>query len=395
MLVNTPPMGWNSWNTFGRNISDELIRTTADQMVAQGLDKAGYRYVVIDDCWSERERDPRTGRLVPDRKKFPAGIKALADYIHDRGLAFGIYSCAGVRTCAGYPGSFDHEFLDAATFAEFGVDFLKYDFCYCPDSADGPLLYRRMGNALRACGRDILFSACNWGSDDVWSWIRSSGAHMYRSTGDIVDTPASFAGIAKSQIAKFCYSAPQCFNDIDMLTVGMYGKGNVGHSGEALNEEEKAVWFRRYQCQFALWCLLGSPLMLGCDIRSMEPDILELVSNRELIAINQDPECRTAFPVHLQSWVPEHDACVLAKLLADGTLAVGFFNFSDAPRNLCVLNEALGFPYASGYTLKYRNILTGHTSVAREEVMLRCGLPPYECCIFRVTPVKRDSASFR
>lgn len=226
MLSKTPPMGFNTWNTFGENINEQLIKETADKMVELGLRDCGYEYLVIDDCWSKRERDPQTGKIVPDEEKFPNGMKAVSDYVHSKGLKFGMYSCAGTRTCADYPGSFDHEYLDAETFAEYGVDFLKYDFCYKPDSANGPLLYRKMGMALRACGREILFSACNWGNDEVSRWIRSAGAHMYRSTGDINDSFRSFADIALSQIDNLAYSAPGCFNDIDMLTVGMYGRGS-------------------------------------------------------------------------------------------------------------------------------------------------------------------------
>ena len=154
MLSKTPPMGFNTWNTFGENINEQLIKETADKMVELGLRDCGYEYLVIDDCWSKRERDPQTGKIVPDEEKFPNGMKAVSDYVHSKGLKFGMYSCAGTRTCADYPGSFDHEYLDAETFAEYGVDFLKYDFCYKPDSANGPLLYRKMGMALRACGRE-------------------------------------------------------------------------------------------------------------------------------------------------------------------------------------------------------------------------------------------------
>ena len=179
MLARKPPMGWNSWNTFGWNINDKLIRETADAMVETGLRDAGYKYVVIDDCWSLRRRGP-DGRIVPDPEKFPYGMKDLADYVHSKGLKLGMYSCAGTMTCAGFPGSFGHEFLDAETFASWGVDFLKYDFCHKPKLANGPILYNRMAMALKATGREILFSACNWGSDNVERWIRSSGAHMYR-----------------------------------------------------------------------------------------------------------------------------------------------------------------------------------------------------------------------
>ena len=162
MLVNTPPMGWNSWNTFGTNISEDLIKETADAMVDTGLAAAGYNYVVIDDCWSLRERGA-DGRIVPDPEKFPSGMKALADYVHSKGLKFGMYSCDGPLTCAGYPGSYNNEFIDAQTFADWGVDFLKYDNCYKPEH-DGYFLYNRMSMALKSTGRDILFSACNWGA---------------------------------------------------------------------------------------------------------------------------------------------------------------------------------------------------------------------------------------
>lgn len=150
MLSKTPPMGFNTWNTFGENINEQLIKETADKMVELGLRDCGYEYLVIDDCWSKRERDPQTGKIVPDEEKFPNGMKAVSDYVHSKGLKFGMYSCAGTRTCADYPGSFDHEYLDAETFAEYGVDFLKYDFCYKPDSANGPLLYRKMGHGSQS-----------------------------------------------------------------------------------------------------------------------------------------------------------------------------------------------------------------------------------------------------
>ena len=214
-------------------------------MVELGLRDCGYEYLVIDDCWSKRERDPQTGKIVPDEEKFPNGMRAVSDYVHSKGLKFGMYSCAGTRTCADYPGSFDHEYLDAETFAEYGVDFLKYDFCYKPDSANGPLLYRKMGMALRACGREILFSACNWGMEEPGEWMRAIGAHMYRSTGDIMDNFVSFTDIVKSQLNKLCMSGNHCFNDMDMLTVGMAGKGNVG-LGKVCSYEE-------YRLQFVLW----------------------------------------------------------------------------------------------------------------------------------------------
>ena len=166
MLLKAPPMGWNSWNTFFDQVTDDLICSTADAMVREGLKDAGYEYVIIDDCWAEKSRDEK-GLLVPDREKFPRGMKAVADYVHEKGLKLGIYSCCGVHTCAGYPGSFEHEFSDARQFAEWGVDYLKYDNCFHPATLSSEMLYRRMNLALRRSGRDILLAACQWGRDNV------------------------------------------------------------------------------------------------------------------------------------------------------------------------------------------------------------------------------------
>ena len=186
-------------------------------------------------------------------------MKAVADYVHSKGLKFGMYSCAGIMTCAGYPSSYDHEFEDAQTFADWGVDFLKYDFCNFPEHADCKTRYATMSMALKATGREILFSACNWGKEDPWNWMRSIGVHMYRSTGDIQDNFISFTNILRSQIPNFAMSGNFCYNDIDMLTVGMYGNGNVAF-GNACGDTD-------YKTQFALWALFSAPLMLGGDIR--------------------------------------------------------------------------------------------------------------------------------
>ena len=369
MLSKTPPMGFNTWNTFGENISDSVIRETADKMVELGLAEAGYNYLVIDDCWSKRERDPETGKIVPDEIKFPNGMKAVSDYVHGKGLKFGMYSCAGTRTCADYPGSFDHEFLDAETFAEYGADFLKYDYCYKPCYADGPLLYRKMGMALKACGREILFSACNWGSDEVNKWIRSTGAHMYRSTGDINDSFPSVRDISLSQIDNLAYSAVGCFNDIDMLTVGMYGDGNVGSSGCTDVD---------YKTQFALWCMFGSPLMLGGDLRKMNDFCLNLVKNKELIRINQDEEARPAFVVTKKS----DKALTFAKLLSDNEIAIMFTNFGDSKDRAALYFENLGLTAASGYGLEMTDVFTGENIGLKKEFM-QMVLEPHDCAVYR------------
>lgn len=369
MLSKTPPMGFNTWNTFGEEINEKVIKETADKMVSLGLKDAGYNYLVIDDCWSERERDKETGKIVPDKTKFPNGMKHVSDYVHDKGLKFGMYSCAGTRTCADYPGSFDHEYLDAETFAEYGADFLKYDYCYRPHSLDGTLLYRKMGLALKACGREILFSACNWGSDNVNTWIRSAGAHMYRSTGDINDSFNSFKDIALSQIDNLAYSAAGCFNDIDMLTVGMYGNGNVGSTG--CNDTE-------YKTQFAIWCMFSAPLMLGSDIRKMNKNILELVTNKNLIRINQDEENRPAFVAHgLNSKTP-----TFVKLLSDNEIAVMFTNLRDDASNECRLYfNDIGISADSGYGLQMVDAITNEDIGVKKE-FVQFKLDAHDCKVF-------------
>ena len=359
MILHTPPMGWNSWNTFGEHISDSLIRETALAMKEKGYLAAGYRYIVIDDCWSLKERDGE-GRLVPDPAKFPHGMKDLADYVHSLGFKFGMYSCAGVLTCGGYPASYDHEFIDARTFAEWGVDYLKYDFCNFPANADGTNRYATISMALKASGRDILLAACNWGTEEPWKWMKSIGAHMYRSTGDIQDNFKSFSSIARSQIPNFCMSGANCFNDIDMLTIGMYGKGNVA-LGEACTDAE-------YQTQMALWCLLGAPLMLGGDVRQMKPYAEELLLNPGLIALNQDAEGRVPQVVYQgrvihtdhNGWTEYPDTgLTLFKHLDGHEFAVGYFNFAPASGEVPFIFADAGLPATSGFAFRFEDAITG------------------------------------
>ncbi len=363
MKTNVPPMGWNSWNTFGGDISDRLIVETARAMKEKGYLEKGYEYIVIDDTWSLRQRDA-DGRLVPDPEKFPRGMKALADDLHALGFKFGMYSCAGVMTCAGYPSSYDHEFTDARTFADWGVDYLKYDFCNFPANANGMNRYATMSMALKATGRDILFAACNWGTDEPWKWMKSIGAHMYRSTGDIQDNFASFTGIVKSQLDHFCMSGPHCFNDMDMLTVGMFGKGNVA-VGEACTLEE-------YRTQFALWCMMGAPLMLGGDVRAMDAGCEALLLNPDLLRINQDAECRPpqivyrGRIVHIgfdpdSGWWHEYPDCglTLFRHLSDREFAIGYFNFAPKSGEVPFIFADAGLPYGSGVALRLKDAMTG------------------------------------
>ena len=374
----TPPMGWNSWNTFSWNINEELIKTAADAMIETGLAAAGYEYIVIDDCWSEMKRD-ENGRLVPDKKKFPNGMKAAADYIHSKGLKFGMYSCAGTHTCAGYPASFEHEFTDAETFAEWGVDYLKYDFCYKPAHIPGELLYKRMGMALRNCGRDILFSACNWGCDDVHKWIRETGAHIFRSTGDIQDNWESIKNLATSQFGKQGYGAPYCYNDIDMLVVGMYGKScNEWVASKGCTDVE-------YKTHFSLWAIMNSPLMIGCDIRNMNDATKNILMNKDIIAINQDPEGRA--PYRINQWNNPERSFALVRPLADGDYAIGLFNFGDNKSEMSLQFWDIGLPAASGRGLSLYDCWEHKDDgVFTERYCTQ--IEPHDCKVFRAKVVK-------
>jgi alpha-galactosidase len=370
MIKLQPPMGWNTWNTFAENINEELILSSADTIVSSGLKDAGYEYIVIDNCWALRERD-KNGKLVADPVKFPHGMKYVADYIHGKGLKFGMYSCCGTMTCAGYPASYDHEFQDAATFAEWGVDFLKYDYCFRPWSQEGKLLYRRMGLALANCGRDILFSGCSWGHDKTYEWIRSTGANMWRSTGDINDTWESVKNLIQLQYDILPYGGQGCFNDMDMLIVGMNGRGNVGIKG--CTEDE-------YKLHFAAWCLLGSPLMIGCDIRNMDDSAKAILTNKDLIEIQQDPRCAQPYLVPCGN----PDVPTFVRHLANGDLAVGFFNLSDSPVYTWVTTEDLSVPFVQGKTLEGKELYTGETLRAFNGTLRVPDLKGHSCKVFRM-----------
>lgn len=380
LTAHTPPMGWNSWNTFSWNINAELIKSTADCMVESGLRDAGYEYVVIDDCWSEKQR--ANGRLVPDKEKFPDGIKPVADYVHSKGLKFGIYSCAGTHTCAGYPGSFEHEFDDAETFAEWGVDYLKYDYCYKPDAASGENLYKRMGMALRTCGREIVFSACSWGKDDVHSWIRETGANLFRSSGDIQDNWESIKSIALSQIGKQCYGGVYCHNDMDMLVVGMHG---ISDNSWIADKVTGGCTDTEYKTHFALWAMMNSPLMIGCDIRKMSDQTKEILTNSDIIAINQDIECRS--PYCVRQWNNPEKVFALVKPLHGGEYAVGFFNFGDKKNEMSLQFFDIGLPAASGRGLELYDCYA-HAPAGVFFERYAAEIEPHGCAVFRAKVVK-------
>lgn len=367
MVKNIPALGWNTWNTFGTNISEKTIFEMADAMADSGLLAAGYEYLVIDDCWAEMERDAQH-RMVPSREKFPNGMKAVADYVHSKGLKFGMYSCCGNYTCAAYPGSYEYEFIDAATFAEWGVDFLKYDYCFRPSQTPGPLLYKRMGAALANCGRDILFSACSWGADDTKSWIKSTGAGMWRSTGDIFDTWESIKDLYYQQVDIQAYNGVGCFNDMDMLVVGMGGQGNVGLAG---------CTYEEYRLHFSLWALLNSPLMIGCDIREMSEETKTILTNAGVLAINQDPAGRQPYIAG-----GTHESPIWVKLLANGDFAIGAFNLSDTQAAPSLALADMGLGRVCGKTLDLEELWSGGRLRPRCD-MLRFELPPHDCRIYR------------
>ncbi|MGN0989673.1 MAG: glycoside hydrolase family 27 protein [Eubacteriales bacterium] len=379
MLSKKPPMGWNSWNTFQSDISEELIMQTADAMVERGLRDAGYEYVVIDDCWSLKERVD--GKIVADPEKFPHGMKYLSDYVHSKGLKFGMYSCAGTKTCAGYPGSLDHEFVDAQTFADWGVDFLKYDYCNMPDDEFGDRLYHRMSIALKATGREILFSACNWGSNDVEKWIRSTGAHMYRSTGDIYDHPFRVRDIFRSQIDKISYSMPGCFNDLDMLVVGMRGIGRPIEDDDCTDEE--------YRTHFALWCLFMSPLIIGADVRNMKKENGDdILLDKDFLALDQDEAGIPPFVIKGTG----SGKYAFMRHLANGEYCLAFVNLCPPPEYLpaeIYANfEYAGFPANSGYEFEVYDMFE-KKEIGRVSGGMGVNLKPMQSAFYRLRPVKK------
>lgn len=349
-------MGWNTWNTFGANINEQLILETTDKMIELGLRDAGYEYVVIDDIWSLKERDA-DGNIVPDPEKFPHGMKFIGDYIHSKGLKFGMYSCAGYQTCAGFPASYEYEWQDAKLFASWGVDFLKYDYCYHPMNEKPDMLYKRMSLALANSGRDIVFSACSWGADNTKQWIKETGAHMWRSTGDIGNGWASIRSIAQSQLEAMEYNGRGCYDDLDMLVVGM-SRGNVDMGGGT---------FEEYKTHFSFWSMLSSPLIIGCDIRDMSDEAKRILLNKEIIAIDQDEAaCTPFFVAPFYNFVPREarkpeepyfenypkGLVTLARILANGDIALGFFNFDDDGHGSWITMDGLGLPITSGKTIE-------------------------------------------
>ncbi|MCI0499392.1 MAG: putative Ig domain-containing protein [Planctomycetales bacterium] len=340
-LALTPPMGWMSWNQFGPDISETLIRQVADAMVESGMRDAGYQYIFIDDHWhGKRGAD---GIISPHPDKFPGGMKALSDYVHSKGLKLGIYSDAAEHTCGGEPGSLGYEDNDAGTYAEWGMDYLKYDYCGAPkDRAAAVERYRTMADALNRTGRSIVFGVCEWGPRQPWLWAADSGGHLWRTTWDIRDSwlhrglyDSGHAGILTvldKQVGLEQYAAPGRWNDPDMLVVGLRGKGkSSSHDGaNGCTEDE-------YRSQMSLWCLLAAPLYASCDVRTMDEATRSILTNTEAIAVNQDPLGKQARRI-----AKTGDLEVWGKPLSGGQWAVGLLNRSGAPAAITADWKAIG-----------------------------------------------------
>jgi alpha-galactosidase len=363
-LAQTPPMGWNSWNKFACNIDEATVRRVADAMAGNGMKDAGYQYVVIDDCW----HGPRDagGFITYDAKRFPNGIKALADYVHAKGLKFGIYSDAGRKTCGGRPGSQGHEYQDAKTYASWGVDYLKYDWCET-GTRNAEEAYTLMADALRETGRDIVFSMCEWGTAKPWLWAANVG-NLWRTTGDITDKwdgkhdySLGVMRIVDLNEPLYPFAGPGHWNDPDML--------EVGNGGLTTTE---------YRSHFSLWALMAAPLIAGNDVANMDQDTRDILLNKEVIAVNQDRLGAQGRRVR-----DDGDLEVWSKPLADGSRAVILFNRGPEAKSIAVDWTELGYPA----TLKARvRDLWAHKDLGKQAGRFVATAPSHGVVMVRVTP---------
>ena len=364
-LAKTPPMGWTSWNKFNCNVSESLIMGMADAMVNSGMKDAGYEYVVIDDCWQVSRNE--NSEIVADKEKFPHGIKYLADYIHSKGLKFGIYSCAGSLTCQKRPGSLGHEYQDALTYARWGVDYLKEDWCNT-STQDAKSSYSNMRDALFAAGRPIVLSICEWGSNKPWEWAGTIG-HLWRTTGDIGDSWNSMINIFSQQKDLAKYAGPGHWNDPDMLEVG---------NGRMTTEE--------YKTHFSLWCMLAAPLMAGNDLQNMSPENKTILTNKEIIALDQDSLGRQG-----TCYRDNGDYQIWVKVLAGNEKAVCLLNKSDEKKTVLVdfaLLSQISAGRRSGTTpLKLEDYrvrdLWDHKDLILKEPSMYIELIPHSVKVFR------------
>ena len=321
-LAPTPPMGWMTWNYFGTDINENIIREIADAMVANGMVKAGYDHIMIDDGW-QGGRDNKNN-IIPDPKNFPSGIKALADYVHSKGIKLGIYSDAAQLTCAGYTASLGFEEQDAKTFASWGIDYLKYDYCHAPsDSNTAKIRYKKMADALRNSGHPITFSICEWGGRQPWFWAAGVGGQLWRTTGDIRDSWKSMMYNLDINAKLDAFAGRGHWNDPDMLIVGLRGsKGPAGDlGGSGCNDIE-------YQSNMSLWCIMASPLIATNDIRNMNEEAKRILLNEEAIAVDQD-----ALGKQGERKVADSVLNVFVKPLANGDVAIAILNRSSATQD--------------------------------------------------------------
>ena len=353
-LAATPPMGWNSWNKFGCNVSDKLIREMADAMVSSGMQAAGYQYVNIGDCW-QVSRDAQ-GTIVADPQRFSSGMKGLADYIHTKGLKLGLYTDAGTGTCEKRPGSLNHEVQDAKTYASWGIDYVKIDWCNS-EGLDPEVQYAKLRDALAQSGRPIVFSICNWGVKAPWRWGPKTG-NLWRTTGDISDSYDSMSLIGFGQNGLEIFAGPGHWNDPDMLEVGN------GH----MNRDE-------YRTHMALWALLAAPLLAGNDLRNMSAETKELLTNSDVIAVDQDSKGVQGHRV----W-QEGPLEIWAKPLADGSQAVGLFNRSESAIQMTLDFKGIGAPAAA----KLRNLLD-HKDLATAQNSYATEVPKHGVVLLKVS----------
>jgi alpha-galactosidase len=362
-LALTPPMGWNSWNRFACNVTEDLVKSAADAIVSSGMKDAGYEYIVIDDCW-QVSRDV-AGNIVADAKTFPSGIKALADYVHSKGLKFGIYSDAGTMTCAKRPGSRGHEFQDALQYAAWGVDYLKYDWCNT-GTENAQAAYSTMRDALKTAGRPIVFSLCEWGSNKPWLWAKDVG-NLWRTTGDISDCwdckkgHLSFTQILDLQVGLESYAGPGHWNDPDML--------EVGNGGMTTTE---------YRSHFSLWCILAAPLMAGNDLKNMSPEIKDILTNKEVIAVDQDPLGMQGRHVR-----KDGDSEVWAKQMKDGSRAVVLFNRGSSDADISVSWDDLGYPAHLSAAVRD---LWAKKDLGKSAASFTAKVPSHGAAMLRITP---------
>lgn len=385
-LAPTPPMGFMTWNYFGLDIHENDIKTLADAMVETGLRDLGYNYIFIDDGW-QGGRDNKNN-IIADPAKFPSGMKSLVDYVHTKGMKIGIYSDAAPLTCGGYTASLNFEEQDAKTFAAWGFDYLKYDYCGAPaDWQTAISRYERMAKALQNSGRDIAFGICEWGDRSPWLWARKAGGHLWRTTADVRDKWKSHApaGSAPHELHGYGagildileinagldkYAGPNGWNDPDMLVVGLYGKKgapSTGLGGTGCTDTE-------YQSQMSLWCLMAAPLMITCDVRNMNEATKRILTNKDIIAIDQDP-----LGIQAERKLKTDLLQIFVKPLSNGDVALGILNTSDQEQTAEVNPETLGIFNKR----KAKDLWSGQTMKTGKRIKVK--MAAHETKVFRLS----------